>query len=94
MSANGRRLLMIEQGGRGGVTDYTIELVRELAAQGWSITLATADDHRIPPIDGVTVERVFRYARGSTRTGRALRDRKSTRLNSSHSLPSRMPSSA
>jgi glycosyltransferase involved in cell wall biosynthesis len=73
MSANGRRLLMIEQGGRGGVTDYTIELVRELAAQGWSITLATADDHRIPPIDGVTVERVFRYARGSTRTGRALR---------------------
>ncbi|HEY4428397.1 MAG TPA: glycosyltransferase family 4 protein [Solirubrobacteraceae bacterium] len=69
----GRRLLMIEQGGRGGVTDYTIELVRALAAEGWAVTLATAEDHTFPPIEGVTIRRVFHYVRGDTQLGRALR---------------------
>jgi glycosyltransferase involved in cell wall biosynthesis len=71
--APGRRLLMIEQGGRGGVTDYTIELVRALAAEGWSITLATAADHTFPPIEGVVVRPVFHYVRGDTPLGHALR---------------------
>lgn len=70
-----RRLLMIEQGGRGGVADYTTDLVRALAAQGWSITLATAADHRYPAIDGVTPQPVFHYVRGDTALGRALRKR-------------------
>jgi glycosyltransferase involved in cell wall biosynthesis len=76
MSARGgRRLLMIEQGGRGGVADYTGELVAALAAQGWSITLATASDHRYPEIAGVQVERVFHYAREESLFGHVLRRR-------------------
>lgn len=71
----GRRLLMIEQGGRGGVADYTAELVAALAAQGWRVTLATAADHRYPPTDGVIVMPVFHYLRGDTRCARALRAR-------------------
>jgi len=74
-AGRGRRLLMIEQGGRGGVADYTVDLVRALAAQGWSITLATAADHRYPPIDGVSPRPVFHYVRGDTAVGRALRER-------------------
>jgi glycosyltransferase involved in cell wall biosynthesis len=66
---------MIEQGGRGGVADYTAELTRALAAQGWSVTLASADDHRYPPIDGVRLRPVFHYVRDDTRSGRLLRAR-------------------
>jgi glycosyltransferase involved in cell wall biosynthesis len=71
--AAGRRLLMVEQGGRGGVTDYTIELVRALAGEGWRIDVATAADHSYPPIDGVAVRPIFHYVRGDTPLGRALR---------------------
>jgi hypothetical protein len=70
-----RRLLMIEQGGRGGVADYTAELVAALAAQGWKVTLATAADHHYPQIEGVSVCPVFHYLRGDTRCARALRAR-------------------
>lgn len=73
--AEGRRLLMIEQGGRGGVADYTAELVAALAAQGWNVTLATAADHRYPQTDGVTVRPVFHYLRGRTASARFLRAR-------------------
>jgi glycosyltransferase involved in cell wall biosynthesis len=68
-----RRLLMIEQGGRGGVADYTAELVGELAARGWRIELATAEDHRFTPVRGVRIHRVFHYVRGRSRLGRAVR---------------------
>lgn len=71
----GRRLLMVEQGGRGGVADYTADLVAALAAEGWSVTLATAADHRYPSIDGVTVVPVFHYTRGHSRLARELRTR-------------------
>jgi D-inositol-3-phosphate glycosyltransferase len=64
---------MIEQGGRGGVSDYTAELTRALAAQGWLIELATADDHRFAPAPGVTVHSVFHYVRGSSSIGNAAR---------------------
>ena len=64
---------MIEQGGRGGVADYTGELVRALAARGWAIDLATADDHLYEPVDGVTPQPVFHYLREDTAFGRALR---------------------
>ncbi len=74
-AAAGRRLLMIEQGGRGGVADYTQQLLRALVAQGWSVTLATADDHRYAPIPGVTIRPVFHYVRDTTPLARALRRR-------------------
>jgi len=72
---SGRRLLMIEQGGRGGVADYTGELVAALAAEGWQVTLATAADHRYGTIDGVAIEGVFHYTRGDSRLGREVRER-------------------
>jgi glycosyltransferase involved in cell wall biosynthesis len=74
-SSSGRRLLMIEQGGRGGVADYTGELVAALAAQGWHVTLATAADHCYGEIPGVDVRGVFHYTRGDSRLGAALRER-------------------
>jgi D-inositol-3-phosphate glycosyltransferase len=67
------RLLMVEQGGRGGVADYTAELTRALAAEGWQIALATADDHRYQPTSGVTIHGIFHYVRGHTQLGRAVR---------------------
>ncbi|HXD53890.1 MAG TPA: glycosyltransferase family 4 protein [Solirubrobacteraceae bacterium] len=74
MTAGGpRRLLMIEQGGRGGVADYTGALVAALAARGWAVDLASADDHLYQPVDGVTHHRVFHYVRETTALGRTLR---------------------
>ncbi len=64
---------MVEQGGRGGVADYTADLTRALAAEGWQITLATAADHRYQPVSGVTVQRVFHYVRGHSAAARAAR---------------------
>jgi glycosyltransferase involved in cell wall biosynthesis/peptidoglycan/xylan/chitin deacetylase (PgdA/CDA1 family) len=66
-------VLVIEQGGRGGVADYTAALVAALAAQGMAVDLATAADHRYPDAPGVTVHRSFRYLRDSSPLGRALR---------------------
>ncbi len=66
---------MIEQGGRGGVTDYTAELTLALAARGWQIELATAQDHLYPPAEGVRVHGVFHYLRGGTSLSRMLRRR-------------------
>ena len=67
------RVLVIEQGGRGGVADYTAELARALAAQGWLVALATADDHLFQVADGVTLHPVFHYVRGHGRMARAIR---------------------
>ncbi len=64
---------MIEQGGRGGVADYTEELTRALVAEGWEVALATAADHRYQPVSGVTIHPVFHYVRGRTRLARAVR---------------------
>lgn len=64
---------MIEQGGRGGVADYTGELTRALAAEGWQVTIATAEDHRYAPAEGVEVRGVFHYVRGTSRAARAAR---------------------
>ncbi len=73
--AAGRRLLLIEQAGRGGVADYTAELARALAGDGWTISLATAEDHLYAPLAGVTPLPVFHYLRDTTPLGRALRAR-------------------
>lgn len=66
-------MLLVEQGGRGGEADYSAELARALAAQGWTVDLATADDHRYAPADGVSVHAVFHYVRGEGALARALR---------------------
>lgn len=64
---------MIEQGGRGGVADYTGQLVAALAAAGVRVELATATDHRIDVPAGVAVRPVFPYLRGGTPLRDALR---------------------
>lgn len=73
ISADVRRVLVVEQGGRGGVADYTAALTAALAQAGASVMLATAADHRYPPADGVQVRRVFRYVRDTTPAGRLVR---------------------
>lgn len=69
----GQSVLMIEQGGRGGVADYTGQLTQALAADGWQVTLATAADHRYTPVAGVKIEAVFHYVRGHSRLARMTR---------------------
>lgn len=66
-------VLLVEQGGVGGVADYTGELAGALARLGWAVTVATARDHRYPPQDGVRVARLFLYVRGRTPLGRLIR---------------------
>jgi glycosyltransferase involved in cell wall biosynthesis len=66
---------MIEQTGQGGIADYTAELTRALAAEGWQIELATAQDHHYAPARGVRIHPVFHYVRGRTRLARAARAR-------------------
>ena len=79
---------MVEQGGRGGVADYTAELTRALAAEGWLVCLATADDHRYQPAPGVGVERVFHYVRGDSPAARWVRRRRlGTLVNGLRFLP-------
>jgi glycosyltransferase involved in cell wall biosynthesis len=68
-----RGVLIVEQGGRGGVADYTGFLAAGLAARGLPVTLATADDHLYRPVPGVRVVRMFRYARGHSPAARLLR---------------------
>ncbi|HWI73105.1 MAG TPA: glycosyltransferase, partial [Baekduia sp.] len=67
------QVLVIEQGGRGGVADYTSALVSALAAAGTTVDLATATDHRYPQTRGVRVHPVFRYLRDDRAVGRLLR---------------------
>lgn len=69
-----RGVLIVEQGGRGGVADYTGCLARALAQRGLPVTLATADDHLYGEIPGVRTVPVFRYVRGHTPLGRRARE--------------------
>ncbi len=67
------RVLLIEEGGVGGVADYTAELAAALARAGCRVDVATASDHRYPPAPGVTLHARFPYVRGRTALGRAIR---------------------
>jgi glycosyltransferase involved in cell wall biosynthesis len=68
-----RGVLIIEQGGRGGVADYTGALAAGLARRGLPVTVATAEDHLYPSTPGVRVVTVFAYVRGHSRTARLVR---------------------
>ncbi len=68
-----RRVLLIEQGGRGGVADYSIMLGGALAEHEWCVTSVTAKDHLYPSRPGVVVYPLFYYLRESGRISRALR---------------------
>lgn len=66
-------VMIIEEGGRGGVADYTIELATALAGLGQPVELVTAADHLYPPVPGVRVHPWFRYVRPTSAFRRALR---------------------
>jgi len=67
------RVLLVEEGGVGGVADYTAELASALARAGCAVDVATARDHRYPPAPGVTLHALFPYVRAHTSVGRAIR---------------------
>ncbi|MGO9956790.1 MAG: glycosyltransferase family 4 protein [Solirubrobacteraceae bacterium] len=66
-------VLIVEQGGRGGNTDYTGCLAGALAARGIPVTIATAGDHLYGVLTGVRIAPVFAYIRGDSRAGRMIR---------------------
>jgi glycosyltransferase involved in cell wall biosynthesis len=68
-----RGVLIVEQGGRGGVADYTGLLAAGLARRGLPVTIATARDHLYRPTPGVRIVPVFAYVRGHSRPARLVR---------------------
>ena len=68
-----RPVMMIEEGGIGGVADYTVALVSALADRGQPVAVVTASDHAIPAHDGVEVLGWFHYLRPTSRISRALK---------------------
>ena len=66
-------VLIVEQGGRGGVADYTAQLAAGLAHLGIPVTIATAEDHLFLDVPGVRIVTVFAYVRGHSLTARAVR---------------------
>ena len=69
-------VMVIEEGGRGGVIDYTERLVGAMVELGQPVELVTASDHLLPELEGVTTLGWFHYLRPTspiTRTLRALR---------------------
>jgi glycosyltransferase involved in cell wall biosynthesis len=68
-----RPVLMVEVGGRGGVADYTQELVTALARRGHRIALMTARDHHYRAAPGVQIHGIVPWLRGHSALGRAVR---------------------
>lgn len=71
---DGDRVLMVEEGGFGGVGDYAARLCEALAAEGCEVELATATDHPHAALPGVDVRAVFPYLRDRGPVSRRLRD--------------------
>lgn len=67
------RVLMVEEGGVGGVADYTAELAAALARAGCAVDVATARDHRYPPAPDVALHGLFPYVRERTPLDRTIR---------------------
>ena len=73
----------------------SLQRMRELAVQSRNATNTSADRTSLDKEFGELAKEIQRVLGGTTFNGRAvLADRKSTRLNSSHTDISRMPSSA
>ena len=70
---SGRRVLVVEEGGFGGVAEYTDELTRALPSVGWEVDLVTATENSYAPAGGVATHGLFPYVRGRTSLGRAIR---------------------
>ncbi|MGA2924492.1 MAG: glycosyltransferase family 4 protein [Solirubrobacteraceae bacterium] len=68
-----RGVLIVEQGGRGGIADYSGCLARALTEHGLRVTVATARDHLYGVIPGVRIVPVFGYVRGHSRAARVAR---------------------
>ncbi len=66
-------MLLVEEGGIGGVASYTDELAAAIATAGWGVHLATGCDHDPNAPPGVTVHRVFRYIRNRRPLERMIR---------------------
>jgi glycosyltransferase involved in cell wall biosynthesis len=66
-------VLFVEQGGRGGVADYTNFLATAIAARGIPTTVATAEDNLYAPAPGVRISTPFAYVRGHSRVARLVR---------------------
>ncbi len=75
-----RSVLLVEEGGVGGVADYTAELAAALASIGWRVEIATATDHRYPGDAGVCVHRLFPYVRAGGRLPALLRRARLSRM--------------
>jgi glycosyltransferase involved in cell wall biosynthesis len=67
------RVLLVEQGGRGGVADYTRALAQALVQLGWQVDCATATDHRYGALPGLRIHGVFFYTRDRGALSRAAR---------------------
>lgn len=70
---DGERVLMVEEGGFGGVGDYAARLSVALAAEGCAVQLATARDHPHGDLPGVDVRAEFPYLRDRGPVSRRLR---------------------
>ena len=66
-------VLLVEQGGRGGIADYTGCLSSALARRGVPVIVATADDHRFGALTGVQIDPVFHYLRDHSSAARVIR---------------------
>src|SRR5256885_14153479 len=66
-------VLLFEEGGRGGIADYTEALAGALAQEGVDVELATATDHEYELPASVRVHALIRFLRPSTRWNRVLR---------------------
>jgi glycosyltransferase involved in cell wall biosynthesis len=73
-------VLIIEQGGRGGVADYTGRLADALAARGLTVRVATCSDHLYRPAPGIDIIPVFTYLRDGSPVGRLVRRAKLGRI--------------
>jgi glycosyltransferase involved in cell wall biosynthesis len=66
-------VLLVEEVGLGGITEYTNELAQALAQAGWEVHLATGRDHDAAATPDVIVHRVYPYIRGRRWLGRLAR---------------------
>ncbi len=66
-------VLIVEQGGRGGVADYVDALSTALMGQSWHAEIFTAHDHRYRSVEGRDVVGKVRYVRESGSVSRAIR---------------------